>query len=210
MALQFLQAAAQAAPAVMQILGAIKGTKKPKIQPMPESEKYAISLLKALAEPNNSLIASLEDEEFRNLRSGVQSDIKSKVLADRRERTMGRAPVYFDPERSDENIAYQISRGTPMLKQQSRQNAIQRIMDAAGVGKYSGAESDRMQNYYAARAEQSKGNIMQGGLSGRVNEGLGGLQQILDIFKKGMGGPAWEQEPYGPPKTLWNQMRYNG
>jgi hypothetical protein len=51
MALQFLTMAAQAAPAITQILGAIKGSKKPKIQPMPESEKYAISMLKALAEP---------------------------------------------------------------------------------------------------------------------------------------------------------------
>jgi hypothetical protein len=210
MALQFLQMAAQAAPAVMQILGAFKGSDKPKIQPMPESERYAISLLKALAEPNNSLLKQIQAEEFRGLRSGVQSDIKSKVLADRRENSMGRAPVFFDPERADENINYQISRGTPLLQQQSQQNAIQRILQAAGVGGYAGAESYRQQNYYGALAEQSKGKILQGGVTGRIGQGTDALQKILDIFSKGMDGrPSWEREPYGPPKTFYNQMRYN-
>lgn len=219
MALQFLTLAAQAIPAITQVLGAVRGSSKPKIQPMPESERYAISLLKALAEPNNSLVKSLEDEEFRGLRSGVQEDIRSKVLADRREQSLGRAPVFFDPERADENIAFQISRGTPLLKQQARQNAISRILDASGVGRFSGAESERAQNYYAALGERSKGNILQGGITGRAGEGLGGLQKILDIFKNGnlttppiqpgqVYGPP-RPEMYGPPKNLWNQMRYN-
>lgn len=212
MALDFLNDIAGAIGPVQQILGAIKGNKKPKQQPMPESERYAISLLKALADPNNTLVSSLADKEFQTLRGGQQSDIRSKVLADRRERSMGRAPVFFDPERADENIAFQISRGTPMLKQQSQQNAIQRILQAAGVGNYAGAESDRMQNYYAALGEQKKGDILQGGLSGRVGQGMDALQKILEIFQKGQNKqPAWERppEPYGPPKTLWNQMRYN-
>lgn len=211
MALQFLTMAAQAIPAVTQILGAIKGTPKPKIQPMPESERYAISMLKALADPNNSLVKSLADEEFQTLRGAQQSDIKSKVLADRREQSMGRAPVFFDPERADENINYQISRGTPLLRQQSQQNAIQRIMDAAGVGKYAGAESERTQNYYAALGEHKKGEILQGGLTGRVGQGMDALQKILEIFQQGRGTPPIvpPKEVFGPPKTMWNQMRYN-
>lgn len=207
--LQFLPMTAQAAPAVMQILGAFKGSSKPKIQPMPESERYAISMLKALADPNNSLVEQLADKEFQTLRGAQQSDIKSKVLADRRERSMGRAPVFFDPERADENVNYQISRGTPMLKQQSQQNAIQRIMDAAGVGKYSGAESDRMQNYYAAMGENKKGDILQGGIMGRLGQGNDALQQILKIFQQSQTAGPPRPQSYGPPSTLYNQMRYN-
>jgi hypothetical protein len=206
MALQFLTMAAQAAPAVMQILGAIKGNSKPKIQPMPESERYAISMLKALSDPDNSLVEQLSDREFQTLRGAQQSDIRSKVLADRREGSMGRAPVFFDPERADENINYQISRGTPMLKQQSQQNAIQRILQAAGVGNYAAAESDRMQNYYAAMGENKKGEVMQGGILGRLGQGNDALQQILKIFQS-QSGP--KQQAYGPPSTLYNQMRYN-
>jgi hypothetical protein len=146
---------------------------------------------------------------WRSLRSGVQSDIKSKVLADRREQSMGRAPVFFDPERADENIAYQISRGTPMLQQQSRQNAIQRILQAAGVGDYSGAESERQQNYYAAMGENKKGDILQGGILGRLGQGNDALQQILKIFQQSQTAGPPKPQAYGPPSTLFNQMRYN-
>lgn len=207
MALDFLGKITQAIGPIQQILGAIRGPEKPKMQPQPQSERYAISLLKALTDPNNSLLKSIQEEEFQGLRSGVQSDIKSKVLADRREQSMGRAPVFFDPERADENINYQISRGTPMLQQQSQQNAIQRILKAAGVGNYAGAESDRQQNFYAALGEQKKGELLQGGITGRLGQGNDALMQILKIFqssqkKPEMFGPFQQAKPY-------NQMRYN-
>lgn len=217
--LEFLGKIAEAAGPVQQILRAIKGPEKPKIQPQPESERYAISLLKALADPNNSYVQSLADKEFQTLRGGQQADIRSKVLADRREQSMGRAPVFFDPERADENIAYQISRGTPMLQQQSQQNAIDRILQAAGVGKYAGAESERQQNLYAAQGEFDKTNTAAGGIMGRINQGNDALKKILEIFQQGNSNPAYfppgKQGTYGPYQPplgqdiKWNQMRYN-
>lgn len=204
MALDFLNTISQAVGPIQQILGAIRGPQKPKIQPQPAAEKYAMSLLRALADPGNSLLKSIQQEEFQNLRSGQQSDIKSKVLADRREQSMGRSPVFFDPERADENISYQISRGTPLLQQQAHQNAIQRILKAAGVGDYAGAESDRMQNYFAALGENEKTNALQGGITGRIGQTNDALQQILKIFQQGKPqfGPFQQAKPY-------NQMRYN-
>lgn len=216
MALEFLTNLTQAIGPIQQILSAIKGPEKPKIQPQPEAERYAQSLLKALADPNNSLLKSMASEELLNLQGGVQSDIRSKVLADRRERSMGRSNAFFDPERSDENIAYQISRGTPMLRQQAQQNAINRILQAAGVGKYADAESERQQNYYAALGEQKKGELLQGGLMGRLEQGNDSLQKILQIFQQGNGKPYFPPGkegtygPYQPQETIrWNQMRYN-
>ena len=194
----------KAAGPIEQIMAAIKGPKKPQAQPQPEAERYALSMLKALAEPGNSLVKALADEEMQNLQGGVQSDIRSKVLADRRERSMGRAPVFFDPERADENIAYQISRGTPMLRQQSQQNAIKRILEAAGVGNYAGAESDRWKNLQGQKAAREEGILKQGGISGRVGQGTDALKKILDIFKAG-GQQGKANIIWDNPGIKWNQ-----
>jgi hypothetical protein len=219
-----------------QILGAIRGNKTPSAPTLrdqildrslnrrpSEHERYAVNLLKALGQPGNSYVNSVTDEEFRNLRGSAQADIRSKVLSDRRERSMGRSGTFFDPERADENIAFQISRGTPMLRQQAQQNAIKRILAAAGVGDFATAadardqsELNSMASLYAldTLSPQTGGSTMQTqmpGLFGRSQQGLDGLQQILKIFSENKNG--WEKpETYGPkkPETIrWNQMRYN-
>lgn len=165
----------RAAGPIQDIMAAIRGPSKPQA---PASERLAKSLLAALAQPNNSLVKSLADEELRNLASGAQSDIRSKVLADRRERSMGRSNVFFDPERTDENIAYQISRGTPLLRQTAQSNAIQRILQAAGVGQFAKPEALRAQEY-------EKSVLDGGGLAGRLESGFGGIQKILEaIYQK--------------------------
>lgn len=187
----------QIAGPVGQILDAVRGPqklKKPVMEPRPESERYAISLLKAIADPGNSLIQSLASQELENLVGGMQTDIRSKVLADRRERSMGRSNVFFDPERMDENISNQITRGTPMLRQQAQSNAIQRILEAAGVGNYGQAESQRTQNFYRAQGEYEKAKSLQPNRMSRMQSGLGGVQDILKLFQ---------------PETIQrNQQRY--
>lgn len=186
--LDFLGKVGQASGPLQQILAAIKGPSKPKAPP---SEQTAKALLLALAQPNNSLVKTLAEEEFRNMRNASQMDIQSRVLADRRERSMGRAPVFFDPERADENIAYQISRGAPMLQQQAQKSAIQRILQAAGVKEFAGPEALREQEY-------QKTVLNQGGVPGRIDQGLKGLEQILKIFRGG-------QQPPDTPGIQWNQ-----
>lgn len=203
--LEFLGQIGQAAGPIQQIISAIKGPKKPVAQPQPAAEQYSISLLKALADPNNSLVRALADEEFRSMRGAQQGDIRSKVMADRRERSMGRAPVFFDPERADENIAYQISRGTPMLQQQAQQSAIQRILQAAGVGNFSGAESDRWKNHQGALAEYEKTKATAGGVLGRVGQANDALQKILDIFQQGRNQPQKASDIiWDNPNIRWN------
>jgi hypothetical protein len=165
---------------IMSIFQALKGPEKVK---QPASERYAISLLKALGTPGNSYVKQMQDEEFQNLFSGVRGDIMEKVLADRRERAMGRAGVFFDPERRDENIYQQISRGTPMLKQQASQNAIQRILQAAGVGTYGQSETKRDQLNFAAQAAQKDTMNAMGGYGGMISKGTDALQNILRTFQ---------------------------
>ena len=196
--------------------------------PQSEAEAQSLDYLRSLADPNNDLVNSLSEEELRNLQSGMQSDIRSKVLADRRERSMGRAPVFFDPERADENISYQISRGTPMLKNQAHQNAIQRILQASGVGKFAANADARNQGNLNALASvytmdslspSGAGPPNTGvsqlqpnspGLLGRAQSGITGLQQILKIFQQNQ--PAYFPPgqtgygPYKPPPTLNSQI----
>lgn len=245
---KFAETVNSAAGPIQQILGAIRGSNRETSQgsslrddiinratnfPQSEAERRALSLLKALGTPDSSLVKHMVAEELQNLHSGVQSDIRSKVLSDRRERSMGRSNTFFDPERTDENIAFQISRGTPMLKQQAQQNAIQRILEAAGVGKYAATADARNQGNLNAMASvyamdnlqpnQGGGQQMQSqmpGVLGRAQAGLSGLDQILKIFKE--SAPEWMEKygrtpgivpghKYGPPEEIrWNQMRYNG
>jgi hypothetical protein len=151
--------------------------------PMSEAERYSISLLKALGQPNNSYVKSMEDAEFKNLREGVLSDINEKVLADRREGLMGRSPVFFDPERRDENIYSQITRGTPALQQMARSNAVSRILSAAGVGNFAGAQDKRISSGLNAQAAQKEASLSQGGLGGMLGQGGNALSQIMKILQ---------------------------
>ena len=199
-----------------QIMGMFKSNKvaQPQRQAVPAAETYAISLLKAIAQPGNSLVKQLAAEELQGLMAGQQSDIRSRVMADRRERAMGRAPVFFDPERADENIAFQLSRGGAGLQQQAQSNAVQRILEAAGVGKYAQAGADRESIYedrQATRKETMAGmpNVLQRvqtGLEGigGLQNGLGGLQAALEAINK-----KKNTVPFGPLEQRYNQMTYN-
>lgn len=204
--LEFLGPIASTASSVMQLIDAFKGPKRPKT---PKSEKYAIGLLKALAEPGNPLIDLLTKEELQNYAGMFQEQIRSKVLADRRERSLGRAPVFFDPERFDENIAFQISRGMPRLRQMSQQSAIERIMKAAGgVGGFAPAEYGRQQDYQAAIGASKEGLMGSGGITGLLNNVLKPLQNRYtpqDFFSM-LGKPTIPGQKQ--EDIIWNQMRY--
>lgn len=191
---------------VQQILGAVKKQKNPvnyvQMPSAPEAESYSVELLKELANPNSALLASLSAEENSALNAAQQSDIMERILADRRERAMGRANVFFDPERTDENISYQVSRAAGGLQSQARSNALNRILAAAkGVGGFAPAQTQREQTYRSALGTAQEGRAMQPSKIQRMQSGIGGLQQILDIFNNKTTLPNGET-------IQWNQMRY--
>ena len=192
MALQFLQSALSSIGPLSQILGAVRGItgqrKQRKLfgeianQGASEEEKYAISRQMALAEPNNSLVNSLQDEEFQLLMNALNQGIRGKVLSDRRESSLGRRPTYFDPERADENISFQLSRGAPAALLQARQNALSRIQGAAtGVGAFAPASSQRQTARLGARQDTLDYNSQQNPLSS--------IQTILEAIQ-GISGAS--------------------
>jgi hypothetical protein len=151
----------QYAGPLQSILGAVQGIKNSKDQrkyenrildmsinrPPSPAEAYSISMQKALADPNNSLVKQLQGEEYQMLMNAINQGIQGKVLSDRREAALGRRPTFFDPERADENISYQLSRGAPAAALQARTNVMDRILQAArGVGSFSGEQSGRYQS----------------------------------------------------------------
>jgi hypothetical protein len=226
---------------LMDILGAIKGFNRKPVsagpsdedryaqyildmatnRQIPESERYAISMQKALAEPNNSLVGQLQGEEFQMLMDAINQGVQGKVLSDRREAAMGRRPTFFDPERQDENIAYQLTRGAPAAQYQARQNAMERIRQSAtGVGGFAGAQDSR---YDKSLNAYGKDFLRQYGPDARpqpqaqysaprnkldaASQTLGGVskgvQQLLDITKRYSRGTDFNPnasriEPYGP------------
>jgi len=188
--------------------------------PQSEAERQAIALRMALADPNNSLVKALTEQETRSGMEGLQSEIRSKVLADRREGAMGRSPVFFDPERADENIAFQVSRGAPGIRAAAGQSALERILAASGVGQFASNQDQRYQgnlNALASLYAMNEKNPQQDSMTKNVNrlqQGVGGLQQILDIFGKGkkasgqMGPFPMNERLQGGETIRWNQMRY--
>lgn len=145
-------------------------------------ERYAISMQKALAEPNNSYVKSIQDEEFQALMNAINQGIQGKVLSDRREAAMGRRPTFFDPERADENISYQLSRGAPQAMLQARENAFNRIAQAAGgVGSYAPASEKRQ---YARLGAQQDRMDYQSQAYPKM------LQQIMQVFNRGQTGQS--------------------
>lgn len=226
MALDFLNDISSAIGPIGQILSAIRGggDRNSVDGPLPpsEAERYSTSLLKALADPNNSLVKQMTEEERRGGMAALERSIQAKVLADRREQSMGRSPVFFDPERADENINYQLTRGAGGVEDQARTNAMNRILAAAGVGNFARNQDTKAQNYQAALGARAEGQLASGntGVQSRLQTGLDGLQKIIQLFGNRQPqaqfpnstsyGPYAPQGYYGsPPFVPWNQQRYN-
>ena len=196
MALGFLKDIADVAETVTeiagpvgQIIGAIRGPRDvPQVQPIPvpAAETESIALLRALADPGNELIQQLQREEFEGLTQALSQGLRAQVLAGRREESLGRRRPFFDPERQDEALAFQLSRGLPALQQQARQNAINRVLAAAGVGQFAGGQQQRTLGNIAAQgqrqAEIAAREQAAGGTFRRAQTGIEGLERILEAL----------------------------
>lgn len=219
MALDFLTQLGNYAGPISNIINAIRGPQKVQQLPVPPGEAYATSLYKALAEPNNSLVASMTAANQQQGMNDLQQQLTEQQLADRREVSMGRAPTYFDPERADQTVSYLTSRGAPGIAANARTQAINQIQAAAqGAGGFAGAQGQRTSNYMAAQGASKEAQLQNPSLTpfGRINTGTQGLEQILQMFAKqqGMentGQVKWNQpvDPsmYGPYQNP-NVMRY--
>ena len=176
---------------VSQIVQAVRGPRDvPQVQPIatPAAETESLRLLQALADPGNELVQQLQQEEFEQLAQALSQGIRAQVLAGRREESLGRTRPFFDPERQDEAISFQLSRGLPQLQQTARTNALNRILQAAqGVGGFAPAQGQRITGDIAARGaratEQAAREQAAGGTAGRIQQGLGGLERLLQAIQ---------------------------
>lgn len=211
-----LSSIASIATPIMNILGAIKGPQKVQQLPIPEGERFAASLYKAIADPNNSLVRSMTDSNIHTGMNALGMQLMEQQLADRREASMGRNPTFFDPERADQTIAYLTSRGAPAIAENAHVDAINQLLHAAsGAGGFAGAQTGRYQNYMAAQGASKEAQLQNPSstMMGRINTGIGSIDQILGALSKfGQSAPTNTWQPnnsaystYGNP----NVMRYN-
>lgn len=233
MALEFLtslapmmQTAGQIAGPVQSILGAIRGDFSPTQRfareygmdpfnrPMTPSEREAISLYKALSDPDNTYVQSLADEEKQAIAEDFLSAIRSQQLADRRAQAMGRPATFFDPERADEAKAFMISRALPGMQAQAREAARERIRQtAAGLSGFVPTQSARQQQEFesigqdiAARQKAAGGmDVLTGGM-GRIGKGVEAVQDILKVL--GRTPPIMPIPTRKPPVPISYIQRY--
>lgn len=178
---------------VGQIITAIRGPEEvPEVQPIPTppAETESIRPLRALSDPGNFLIEQLRKEEFEQLAQALSQGIRGQVLADRRERSLGRSNSFFDPERQDEALAFQLSRGLPALQLQAKSNVVDRILAAAQQGNFAGSQQQRILGDIAAQgarqAEVAAREQEIGSVFDRFQTGLGGLSKVLEAINGGV------------------------
>lgn len=187
---------------VSQIVSAVRGPRDvPQVDPIPvpAAESQASELLSTLADPDSPLLQQIQRQEFESLAQALSQGIRGQVLAGRREESLGRRRPFFDPERQDESIAFQLSRGLPALQQRARENAINRILTAAGVGQFAPAQAERIRGDIAAQAarqtEVASREQQAGTSADRFERGLGGLEELL----KELGGLSTRSRVPIPP-----------
>jgi len=184
MALSFLDTIGPIASLVGQIVGQRKASQAVTRGNVPtQAETQQNALYQALLDPNSPLLARLSEQARTEGMAGLQSGIRERQLADRREVAMGRTPTFFNPERADEAVSFLTSRGLPQLNALAQEQAQNKIIRAAtGYSGLQGAQQDRLRT------------TMQQGVS-NASYGSQIPQQILDILK-GLNQP---QVPnYGP------------
>lgn len=198
---------------VGQIVGAIRGPRDvPQVEPLaaPPAETEAMRLLAALADPGNERIAQLRQEEFQQLAQALSQGIRGQVLADRRERSLGRAGAFFDPERQDEALSLQLSRGLPALQQQAQSNVLDRILAAVQQGNFAPGQQQRILGDTAARGarqqEIASREQESGGAFGRFERGLGGLTQILEALNRPSRTPPTSEDLLDFPSRQFTQV----
>ena len=203
----------QIAGPIGQIISAVRGPEDvPQVQPTPTpaAETEAIRLLRALADPGNTRIQQLQREEFEQLANALSQGLRGQVLAGRREESLGRRRPFFDPERQDEALAFQLSRGLPALQQQARSNVIDRILAAAGQGEFAPGQAQRIRGDIAAQAarqaEIATREQQAGGTFERFQRGLGGLSQILEAITRATGRVPTSEQLLDFPSRQFTQV----
>ena len=206
----FLSTIGQIAGPAQSIFGAIKGYRDEKRlrkdilnQGPTEQEKFLNFLYGELAKPDSAYINRLTEQERTRMAGDLSKAINEQVLANRRERALGRAAPFFDPERADETQSYILSRAGGEMETRARGNVIENLLTSAkGLSPLADIEAQRRKDKLNARTEffgldRSQGDPLQrlfseGGLGNSIQELLGAIKGNKAYFPQGRAGT------YGP------------
>lgn len=145
-------------------------------------------LLKAMLNPDDTIMKNLTAGENQQLNSSTQQQLSNLLSANRRAQLMGRQ-TYFNPERQDESISQFLSKSADSNYNTARSNALKRIMDAAGgysssASGYGGMVANQ-QN--AQNVNNAKRSTMFGMGANALQPG-GSLSNIFQMLSNQGGG----------------------
>lgn len=144
-------------------------------QGMTPAEAESMAILKALQDPNNSLVRSNADAESRLGVEGLLKTLRAAQIMDQRAQGRGRGATFSDPERRDEFIDYAISRGIGGIQQNAMETARNNLAaQATGLRGFIPVQQQRQQDILAA-----KNNY---GQFQNTNMGTG-IDQLMSILK---------------------------
>ena len=181
-----------------------------------QAETQQNALYQALLDQNSPIMKQLVDQDRATNLADLQTGIRERQLADRREVSMGRRPTFFNPERADEAVSFLTSRGLAGANTLANQTAIQRLLSAAsGFGNLQPAQVGRLK-------QGTETNISQASYGSTVpNRILEILQQLGQSSTPAAPAPPKQQQlsgykqygQYGRPSAspyelISNQMRY--
>jgi hypothetical protein len=209
----FLNTIGQIAGPAQNIFGAVKGYRDEKRlrkgilnQGPTEQEKFLNFLYGELAKPDSAYINRLTEQERTRMAGDLSKAINEQVLANRRERSLGRAAPFFDPERADETQSYILSRAGGEMGTQARGNVIENLLASAkGMAPLADAEAQRRREKLNARTEffgvdRLLGNPLQrflgeNNLGDSIQSLLGAIQGNKAYFPPGRAGTYGPYQP---------------
>lgn len=185
--LPYLAMGAQAMGALSAAQNTAKGyqqtaAEKAQLQSMANRDR----LLQAYLNPTDNITKNLTAQETSGMRDEFQRALSNLLSANRKQQLMGRQ-TYFNPERQDEAISQFLTRGSDLIANTARSNALKRILDAAGGYRDSASSYGGMipnqQNAQSINANRKPA------LFGALGDALGSGGSLSNIFAMlGNGG----------------------
>lgn len=168
-------------------------------------ERLAQSYFMALADPNNSLVKSLTEEQMRKNTEALLMQLRNMQNMDRRLMARGQRGTYFDPERRDETLNYLLTRGAPALRAQAEETARNNLNSSAkGLAGFADSGQDRLNTQFKLAQQRAVSGLSNSsGLSGQIGQIGTSIQDILKAIN-GEEKPVIYNSRFDPERnSVW-------
>ncbi len=186
--LEFLPLALSAMSAISSMRNTAKGyqptqAETAQLQDMANRDR----LLKAMTDPNDSILKNITAGENQYLNSNTQQQLSNLLAANRKAQLMGRQ-TYFNPERQDESISQFLTKSADNNANTARSNALQRILQAAnGYSSSASGYGGMVQNQQAAQNMNREKQSTLFGMGTNATQPGGSLSNIFQMLSQGGG-----------------------